>query len=209
MNLATARSRIKARLNYTDTDLDGEIDSVIRELITQELELEPELPWFLLSEEAEANTAIGDDRLAVPTDFLREYEYGALWLKESDGTLTALPKYEMDVLVRELRGSGKPRAYALTGKYFRLFPTPDQQYTVRMVYYKRSAALNADTDTNEWLTEVPWLVVAGAARVVAEQYLRDGPLADRLQAEYQRARMRLMVADEARRNANLRMEMGD
>lgn len=120
--------------------------------IIEELEQSPFHPWFLLSENNHTQTVIGERRVPVPTDFLAEYEEGSLYL-DNDTEWKELKKMSQDQLRECCSDPGKPSAYALTNSYFRLFPQPDAEYDLELMYYKKSS--NVEGDLN------PWIINAG------------------------------------------------
>ena len=58
--------------------------------------------------------------------------------------------------------TGKPRYYAITDGTIELFPTPDTQYTLEMVYYSSIDKLSASTATNWVLQHHPDAYLYGA-----------------------------------------------
>lgn len=144
-------------------DLASAIVETLKEVQIQ-LEGTFELPWFLKAEISDATTAFPDEeRLAVPDDFIRESETGALWLYDADATTAAgkwklLHKDNLDVLRTTVMGAGPPIAYALDNQYFRLFPTPDAAYTIKLDYFARDTVLNNNIE-NKWLKYVPNLLI--------------------------------------------------
>lgn len=186
-------------------------DQIVTNLQQQQikLELSPTKPWFLLSELSIRPTVAEETRLPIPTDFLQEYEEGCLFYLDEDEELVKLKKDEYDVLQLNYKEEepGPPQAYALTGGYFRLFPTPDDIYTIKMLYYKKAATLASGTGTNEWLTHVPELLCAKAGIIMAMS-LRDYE-AKKLFSEMVAENMMLLEnQNEARKHDNFDMQIG-
>ena len=146
--------------------------ALIRQLqvAQQELEQDAELPWFLRKEVSSVGTVSGEERVQVPVDFLREVEEDALYYFDStaddDEKYTTLVKDELAFLRGLLPGTGSPTHYALDGPYFRLFPTPDAVYTLKMIYYAKDALLTANIE-NDWLKYLPTLLIGRAGQRVA------------------------------------------
>ena len=212
--LADAVDTIGYRLGNR-TDLDDRIAAEIR-LAQVELEQGPDLPWFLVSEVAYATTSAGEERLGLPSDFLREYEEGCLWLYDADQSIPwiQLGKESLEDLraatEQELIDpSGAPTHYAVSGGYFRLFPTPDDTYTIKMVYYKKATTLTADADTNDWLTNAPEVLISEAGLKMAA-HIKDASAMQAFQMTYDRAWNRLQLANAERKhvNADYRMTYG-
>jgi len=131
-----------------------------------------ELPFFLRSEVSDINTTVDEERLEVPSDFLREWDEDALWYFNSAAAdaskWTRVVKEELELLRRndDFAGEGPPEAYALDHKYFRIFPTPDLAYPMKMIYYGQEAVLDTDIE-NGWLEHVPYLMIGKAGRQIA------------------------------------------
>lgn len=153
------------------TDLDSSIVSEMQ-LAQMELEEDSELrPWWLLSEMASTTTADEEMRILLPDDFLAEYENGALWLytatADSDKRWTGLDKKFLDDAIQTYDDEpGEPEVYARAGNYFRVFPLPDDEYTVKMLYYKKGTELTTDI-TNVWLTHAADLLMGKTGMAMA------------------------------------------
>lgn len=133
-------------------------------------------PWFLLSEDSLVQTTIGDERVEVPQNFLEEhnslpFRYRPANFPTADEI--ELRKDEYDLLKRNfapstiLPGTTQiPQAYAKVGNYFRIFPTPDANYMLRLIYYAQDVVLTSNV-TNGWLTWVPDLLIGKAGKLVS------------------------------------------
>ena len=133
-------------------------------------------PWFLVAEIGSSVAPADLERIKKPSKFIAEVDDGGLWLKDGDGEWEHLPKDDYDILRSQFPDSGKPKAYADTGDYWRLFPTPDKEYTVEAIIYQGEPALVNDGDTNEWTTKAGQLMLAGLGRVMAGYYLYNSEL---------------------------------
>lgn len=206
---------LKGRLKrVSDTTLDASILAEMKFVQSQLLEGADVLPWFLLSQNLSAVTVVDEERIIVPgtgsRPFLREFEEGALWVQDSENnTWNELQKDDYDALFNRFKDeSGIPRAYALDGEYFRLLPTPDAVYNLRVKAYLRDTALDSNIENN-WLKYAADLVIAETGAIIATNYLRDAEIAAKFLADIPVARNRLMVFDEARKHANRSYQMGD
>lgn len=186
----------------TSTSLDDDILIELNQAQTR-LELSPELPWFLLSERSSIGTVANEPRIIVPVDMLREYEEGALWVLDASGTEHELKKKFWEDIKSDSRFDtpGLPSRYATVGEYFRLRPVPNAIYTVRMIYYKRQDAIVVGLENN-WLKWVPDLLIAEAGVIVASNYLKNKEAAEMFQNMITVESRRLLVASEAREQAN-------
>lgn len=200
----------------------GQTSVIQRELkfAQERLENGPIRPWFLKEDRAYTNTIIGESRVALPSDFLEEDEDSALWYAPANGAPDKeIIKEDLDFLIKnqgrytgidedeDTVPLGRPLWYAISGDYFRLFPTPDDVYRIRMVYFKKDAPLASNLE-NKWMKYAPWLVIAEAGMVVAVS-MRDKAA----QAEFARMRqsagITLNTQTEARLHANRNYVMGD
>lgn len=204
-----ARARIQQTLGFRG-DKETEIIAALQDAQVM-LERGATLPWFLLSEVASISTSDGEERMALPTDFLREWEDDPLWYFTA-GTggdpdaWTELAKDDLALLRKRYPGEGAPVAYALDVKYFRIFPTPDDTYTLKMMYFKADAILTTNIE-NQWLTYFPYLVI-GEAGILIAAGLRDANALAVFQKWTDEGRERMFVENEARMHASHGYTMG-
>lgn len=169
------------------------------------------MPWFLESEYSSANTTIGEERLAVPADFIREHEDGTLFLFNSSAEAADqwidLPKSDLDALKIKFGGSqNTPCFYALVGDYFRLFPIPDKIYAIKMIFYQKEPILDSDIE-NDWLKYAEELISGHAGAKVAFA-LRDKNAEAMFEKMEGRALQQVIKATEARHHENQEYVMG-
>ncbi len=210
---SAAISRIQRRLGFR-TDL---ASAILEELQDAQNRLEQGvtlptggvfLPWFLQTEIGMAVTDIGEERIPLPTDpkFLREAEGDALWYYNAEPDdeserWTVLEKNDLDYLRGALSGSGAPKGYALDGTYLRILPTPDQIYTLKMLYYGADEVLGGSDTENKWLKYAPYLLIADAGREIAVAS-RDNTATQYFEQLFQREVQRLWAVGEAREHEN-------
>lgn len=214
MDRDTAVGLVRLRLgNLQGTFLDS---AIVTEMQLQQdtLERGPTLPWFLLSERSDTYTTPGEERIALPVDFLREYEDGCLFFysaSDTDEPWRGLKKDDWDSLKLAYQNrTGSPEKYAVSDGYFRLFPTPDDLYLLRMIYIRKGSDLTTGNVTdNVWLNNAPDLLIAATAHAIADLYLQNAALGQRLQVAVQIARDRVMRDNVAREMANYEQTMGD
>lgn len=203
-------ARIKEGLGFR-SDLDNVIIERLKE-VQRTMELAPELPWFLVSEYTYINATVGEERIALPSNYIRGVEDDALWLYDEDASLdedvwTALEKSDVETLRKKFPGSGAPCAYAEIGLYFRIFPTPDDTYQLRHLFYAKDTVLSSNIE-NKWLKYVPNLFIAKAGSLVAADIENADALAKFSNME---ARETLIFTNfsEAQQHANQRYIIGD
>jgi hypothetical protein len=193
----------------------------VDELHNIQLQLEngPLRPRFLMSEDSTAACTIGDDRLALPTDYISIPKEGALWRYDSslDDPWVKMIRDDLS----DLRGainldeSGAPTHYDLVGEYFYLMPVPDEAYTMKLNYYQKAADLSSyaygsgGSLSNVWLDNVPMLLLNMLGEVMAQFHVRDEKAEDRFskaaQAAYRRLELKVAEDDTAGMD-DLRME---
>lgn len=173
-----------------------------------ELERQDFLPWFLRTEVMPITTTINEERLSVPSDFIREWEEGSLYIVETDGKLTELDKDTLSILRTQFKGAvaGKPTNFALDNAYFRLFPTPNLVYTIKLIYYAHAAKLSINIE-NAWLKNAPWMVIAGAIMILAPG-LRDNTAFTIAEKKMMSAKSDVVKSGEARDIEGRRLQMG-
>lgn len=185
--------------------------------LAQEVELELNgllKPWFLESEAATAETVPGESRLELPKDFIGEVEESEMYVfMETAQKFKIIDKDTYDRLSVEYfeRGQGRPEKYAITGEYYRLFPTPDAIYTLQQRYYERDVAFVtvSDTGENRWMKYASDLLMAVGGMQYASKHLQNPNLTATFQPDIERAWSRLQRENERRKHANMSYVMGD
>lgn len=93
----------------------------------------------------------------------------------------------------------RPEYFAYYAESIRLYPIPDQVYTVTLSYIQRFTALSDDTDENAWTNEAEELIRQGAKRRIALNYFHAEDVAARIAPQEQEALAALMAEDRRRR----------
>lgn len=166
-------------------------------------------PWWLLSEYVTLNTVIGEQAIALPSDFISEHEEDGLsvWV-EDENRFRSLIKSDLDQLNENYRDTtGIPEAYALVGDFFRVFPLPDAEYDLRMLYYVKEPALSVGASENKFTIEQPELLMAAVGLRVA-QALRDQAAQVTFRDMGTEARVEMFRQNELRSHANARYQIG-
>lgn len=177
------------------------------------LEEGPILPWFLESDYVSLTTTIGDEKVALPTNFIREVEEKALWYYDStaDSPWVELAKNVLEDNRTTFNTantiSGPPKSYSIQGSNIRVFPKPDAVYTLKFIYYKHEDLLTAGSDTNDWSTNFPYLLIGKAGGLLAMDS-RDKDGMQIFSAIEAMEMDRLGRAVDARKWANFTMQRG-
>lgn len=72
-----------------------------------------------------------------------------------------------------------PKQFAVYQEQIRLFPIPDQVYTMTIAYIDKFGTLSADADTNAWMTDAEELIRQSAKRRLALDILQADDIAQR------------------------------
>jgi hypothetical protein len=168
-----AITRIRRGLGY-DNRLDVSLIIDALKDAQHELEQRAELPWFLQTEVSNIQTVVDEERVPLPSDFLLEVEDEQLYLFDSTLTQPWVPltKADADDLRTKYTESAQPVFYTITDEYFRLFPTPDKTYTLKMVYYQEALSLDSNIE-NKWLKFVPYVMIGLAGVMISTQRFND------------------------------------
>ena len=199
------KAKIVAAIAYRLGNVRGQTEAIEREMemVISNLENDIFHPWFLLSFNNFYEGKAEEWRVPIPEDFLMEYEEGALYLQMPDKSWTPLTKAAEEE-VKTISGTGMPKYYVLTNTVFRLFPTPDIDYTIEMLYYRRTAGL--PVDVNPWYLEAAeWLIWEVCALM---GYARRDKRASEFASQAAVAKMKLVMKDEERKEVNLETLVG-
>jgi len=164
-------------------NISGLASQCISELQQAQIELEQlsELPWFLLSTQADVtNLATALDTINLPTGFIRMYEEDHFWLYTTTQTDPWIELFENDwKSIKEAQGnytatfSGTPGHYAIVGSNIYIGPlVPTEQKTFKMRYYKKATTLSTNVENN-WLANAPEVLISYAGIRVAAFHTRD------------------------------------
>lgn len=100
--------------------------------------------------------------ISLPTDFqsMRRVRLSSVTGKPCLEFRSAVQMDELRLTSGNI--AGQPRYFTIFGSEIELLPTPDQNYTIEMVYRKNIPALSATNTTNWLLTLAPDLYLYGA-----------------------------------------------
>ena len=190
--------RLGSRKNFTDRIL-AEMEYAQRSV----LETNEWLPWFLETEMVNTVTTSGDNRVALPADFLLEIEEQHLWYVNSEGKELVLGKADYDFLQARyaLTENGEPKHYALGAQFF-IFPTPDAAYTLHLRYYGADTSMVVDNVETKWLKHASDLVIAAAGKELAEKHIQNDALALKYENDLAKAWTRLLNKHTAMQEIN-------
>jgi hypothetical protein len=119
---------------------------------------------------ARATATLNDQFIALPQDYLE-----AKNIQLNTSPVTSLEFLSME-LADEARiqhsSAGQPKWYTLVADTIEVVPTPSQDYTVELVYYKKLTPLS-DSDTSNWLLSSHPDVYLYGTLMQSAPYLKD------------------------------------
>jgi hypothetical protein len=180
-------------------------------LIQERLETDAFLPWFLISTEQSLTLTATNRSVALPADFLREWDQFPVYLYDATQAdpYTRLNKDEFDVLESKYAGaSGPPAEYALNGVSLEFFPTPKAGATARWKYYQEQAPLSDAILDNAWTANATDLLVAELTTIMAA-YKQNDYWSKKGANDIVMARRRLIAFHLAREQESRDATMGD
>lgn len=206
---SVAVDRIQVKLGFR-TDQEANIILALQDSQAK-LELRPLLPWFLKTEISSISTVADEERVPLPADFIREDEESALWYFDATATedeekWNELIKDDQSVLRHAHPGEGVPLNYSIHGTYFRIFPTPDDAYLLKLAYYAKAALLTSNIE-NVWLEHASDLMIGLAGKDIATT-LRDADAIAIFKDMIAEGQEQLTIDTEARRHENQRYIIG-
>lgn len=159
-------------------------DDIIAEMVqAQETVLEGDVfhPWFLVSEEASNSTAIGEERVPLPVDFIDLWD--EIGLYRYDATLSdpyiEMARDDWELIKKQLNYSDTPTHWDIGGSYLLMRPIPDAAYPLRFWYIAREPSLagtygevGGGNIENKWLYYASDWMLGEVGAVIAEQYLQ-------------------------------------
>jgi hypothetical protein len=208
-----AVAMIKQGLGFR-SDLDSEIVTEMRFQQEEILEQGATLPWFLLSAVSSLATGGTPETVALPSDFLLEYEEAALWFLDTTQTAdeqwiklskTFIDETKTSAIATWSDADVKP-TYSIVNKLIYLAPIPDDVYDLRIIYFAQDTQLSSNV-TNLWLTHAADLLIARTGLAIAEDIGND-PAVLKYEKRLQRADARLGAENEARQHTQMRYVMG-
>lgn len=199
----TAVSIIAQRLGNR-TDLDAKIVTEMQ-LVQDTLERAELLPFFLLTEMATTQTTAGEERVAIPSDFLKEFEEGALWYYNSGESPSWKPLARKNI--QDVKGAftsdeetGAPQYYTLTGNYYRIAPVPDDVYILKQFYYAKDTVLSSNVENNWLKFAAEWFICETGVRISA--YIQNDKMVQLFARDLAKAKDAFWRYNEGRKHSN-------
>lgn len=140
-------------------------------------------PWWFTEVRATTSTTDGDEYVELPDNFEDLY---SLTININNNTYPLLQRtfYEMDEqFIASNLYKGRPTDFSIFDEQIRLYPIPDDAYTLTLAYSKSLGDLSTATDSNEWTTTCKDLVRFHAAADLATNKLQDQARGDRFKMQ--------------------------
>lgn len=176
MAISTYATLITAATEYLGRDQDTTLIARIPDFITLcEAKLNRSL--FVRQMETRSTTTVNTlatepEFISLPTDF-QSMRRVRLSSAAGKPRLQFYTGTQMDEYRRSIANStGQPQYFTIMGSEMELAPTPDQNYTIEMVYRKYIPALTSVSTTNWLLTLAPDVYLYGAL-LEATPYLKN------------------------------------
>lgn len=131
--------------------------------------------WFLqepTSATKTATTTASNSYVTLPTGII---QIDTLKVTISGQLLDMRPisHIEMEEAHEGGGSDGQPYCYTLYGGRMRLFPTPDNTYTLTFTGLFEESSLASSSDTNSWMTDGELVIRHTARMTVLRDYIRD------------------------------------
>lgn len=191
------------------TDIDDMIYNEIRQA-QRVLEKTPPYPWFL-QVSALREYDLGSSLL--PDDFIEMFEDVIYIIKATTDVTYYSPMVKLHGSYLEHISNmawgtaGRPRNFAISGKYLFLQPAPDISYTFVLGYYQRDAVLSGPASENLWSNKAEDLLIAEAGWHVARN-IRDAQRASEFGQDRAEARRRIAAESTSRLESMRRAVIG-
>jgi hypothetical protein len=176
--LSEMRTKIAGKLS--DGELLRPTSSQIDDAINSTIDYY-ERRYFWFQEAKDTITTNSDSTVAkyiqdseLPSDFEFQQHPNSLVLQKNNYyfPLDHVQPRKYDLLQNDVTTS-YPQVYTFRDGQIELFPTPDQQYTINLYYYKTFADLSSDSDTNDFLTNAERLIEYKTMLDLLEDYKDD------------------------------------
>lgn len=163
----TIRNRILDELDRDDLSAQAEL------AIKSAVEFySPRRFWFNEAR-ATASTVADQEYYPLPDDFVAE-DVLTISVNDTVYPLRRVSNEQIDDWTMSTSvNTGRPQEYALQGTELRLYPVPDDSYTLTMSYQKRLTELAAEGDSNAWTTDAEELIRRRAEGDLCLSVLQD------------------------------------
>lgn len=191
MNYGELKSLIASEINRTDLDsfIGDAINSALNEYGTKKFR------WN--SDVQQTAFTAGSGALTLPPGFFSLISLKYISASNTSRVLDFRSYRDLDILDDNSTITGQPTYYAIFEDVFRIYPVPDDDYTVYVSYYRTFDLPVGNTDTHVLITNAPELVKYKAKELLYGNVLFDETSANYYGALAERELKRLQVAFSA------------
>mgnify|MGYP003126346131 FL=1 len=164
-NYSTLQSTIADYLNRSD------LTAVIPTFIQlAESQINRDIRHYEMEARSNAEQDAGDEYMQTPAN----------WLENIRAHVTGTGTSPLDLISRQAMAdkragaedtTGRPQYYAMADGQFQLYPTPDAEYTIELLFYEKIPALASNT-TNWLVEEYPDIYLYGSL-IHSAPYLQE------------------------------------
>ena len=165
--------------------------------------------WFTLKDSSGLVTVADTETVTLPSDFMQEWEEGALYVTDASGSQKEVKKADWDTIAihTNLSGTGLPEFYSIDITNISLRKIPDVVYTLDIKYHGSQEDLSgvygdAANVENAWLKYASDWMIAETGMIIASQYLQSESMTAMFHAQSQIALDRLIKKNTAFEEAN-------
>jgi hypothetical protein len=184
-DLATLKSRIASELHRSDltTQIANAISDAIQHYQPRRFAFNQVRGTF--------NTVNGTEFYSDLTD-IGEIDCVTLTVNARKVPMSQWSYSEMEAVNTTTNTNGQPWAYSWYAEQIRLYPVPDDAYTVTVSYLRKIAEPATDATENEWTLEAEALIRNAAKKRICREYTRDAEGAMQAEASEGEALRRLI-----------------
>jgi len=172
----TMIDRIAAELERSDLGSSAS-PGVIGTHINDAIRLYKARNWWFLQEPtgaAKTNTTTASDSYVSLVSGIIQIDTLQVTIAGQLQRLTPVTHSEMESLHEGTTSEGQPWNWTQYGARVRLYPTPDDMYTLTWTgLFEDATTLDSDADTNDWMTTGELLIRHTARMTVCRDYLHD------------------------------------
>lgn len=121
------------------------------------------------STELDLSTVAAQDYVTLPTDY---ESLNSIRVSDTNALLKLVPDDSFYKYKEAGEAVGVPNIYTIENDKIKLYPTPDAEYTIRIVYNQSLPTVTASNPNNWVLTKYPYIYLYGAL-IEASVYIID------------------------------------
>lgn len=128
--------------------------------------------YFNVREAVDVAAVVGQSDYAQPNAV--KIDYAVLVRSDGVSELTRAQPLTMELLIGNATGNGFPTSYAYVERALRIYPKPDDTYTIRLggLFYLAPPATDDEAD-NAWMTDAFDLIKYRAKAILYADYMEE------------------------------------